>query len=281
MLAQAAGFRTLVVPFGSWRSLEPELRRVMRGHARNFVERMGFRGRESYLAVLLPVRENGAESYPQSLALAIESEPSRENEASWANLLGHELFHFWNGWLLRGAEYRSSQWFQEGFTEYAANLSTAATGVLSKDGLREKLAGHVANYRRLKTSLEDYGTTKGPPLYSAGALVAFTWDVMIRDATDGERGLGDFLRALSRRLGGGERAWDREDLIAALGDTAEHDWRSYLDRHVRGAAPLPLAEAFALAGLRLREEAGGVSLEQDPAASARARRTWRRLASGM
>jgi len=34
---------------------------------------------------------------------------------------------------------------------------------------------------------EDIGTKKGPPLYSAGALVAFSWDVKIRVASSGGR----------------------------------------------------------------------------------------------
>ncbi len=280
-IVQADGFRLIVVALGSWRPLESELRRVARAHARRFVRLMGFKGRETYVAILLPLRERGAESYRQSMALTFDEEPTRANEASWANLIGHEIFHYWNGWRLRGADYPQSQWFQEGFTEYVANVSTVAAGLMTPTEFRDKLATHVVNYRRLATSLESPGNKKGPPLYSAGALVALNWDVAIRQSTGGARGLGDFLRSVWRRSAEGNATYGRQELLWALEGVSDRDWASFYDTHIRGTAPMPLEMTFADIGLRLTEpNPGQALLVADPMASAEAQRRWQLLVRG-
>ncbi|HEY6137538.1 MAG TPA: hypothetical protein VI670_07215 [Thermoanaerobaculia bacterium] len=228
----AGRFRLTVCAMGHWRAQRAEVRRRLAPAVARFVRMFGFRERANYLVVLLPQREHGGESFHDSFALTVD-DPA--DAPAWANLIAHEVFHFWNGWRLRGADYASSQWFQEGFTEYEANRAT---------GL-DKLAKHVENYRRLAQSLED-GTRKGPPLYSAGALVAFAWDVMIRDATGGKRTLDDFWRALWLRTDGGRRPWTWPDLRAALDRTAPRDWEAFYRAHIHGREPLPLGEIFAV-----------------------------------
>jgi predicted metalloprotease with PDZ domain len=275
----AAGrFRLLVVPMGHWQAVRPEIRQALGALVQRFVRLMEFTERGNYLVVLLPVVEHGGESFRSSFALTVEAPPSRENRSAWGNTIGHEIFHFWNGWRLRGADYASSQWFQEGFTEYVANASMAGTGLLSPDELRRKLADHIGKYRKLTTPLEAPGTYKGPPLYSGGALVAFSWDVMIRDATHGRSDLGDFLRALWVRTDQGKRAYEWSDLRAALDATAPRDWEAFFQTYIRGTQPLPLGEILPLAGLHLAQAEDGAPLvELDPEAPAPAKSIWQAL----
>jgi predicted metalloprotease with PDZ domain len=129
--------------------------------------------------------------------------------------------------------------------------------------------------------MEGGGTRKGPPLYSSGALVAFSWDVLIRDASHGKRDLGDFLRALWRQTEGGRRPYEWHDIQVALNAMAPRDWDAFYRAHIRGTEPLPLNEILALAGLRLAQaEDGSPLVELDPAAPASARSLWQALATG-
>jgi len=278
---RVAGFELTVVPMGYWRPIEPAVRAMLRAHLRRFVTLMRFDDRDRYLVVLLPAPDRGAESYRQSFAATVPDAPTLANRPYWGNLLGHELFHYWNGWRLRGGTYAPSQWFQEGFTEYVANVSMAASGVVPDDWFLGKLSGHVDNVRRLATPLEMPGDRKGPPLYSAGALVAFSWDVMIRDATGGRKNLGDFLRALWRRCDGGALPYDWGDIAAALAATAPGDWQAFHAAHVAGTAPLPPPGVLARAGLRLSDDGGDAAhLAIDPSAEAMDRRRLRDIARG-
>lgn len=276
----AGGFRLLVTAMGHWQEARPDVRGVLGRVIRQFVKIMEYDEQESYSVVLLPILDRGGEAFRHSFAMSLDVPPSGADSTDWGNTIAHEIFHYWNGSRLRGSDYATSQWFQEGFTEYVANVSLATAGLIDPDGFRKKLSDHVANYRRLATTLEGGGSRKGPPLYSGGALVAFSWDVMIRDATGGKRSLGDFLRELWRRTDRGRRPWEWSDLQAALEATAPLDWQSFHAAHIRGDKPLPLAEVFAKAGLRLAQaEDGSPHVEPDPAASAAAVTLWEGLAA--
>lgn len=277
-LMSAGGFDLQVVAFGHWRPARAEVRRVLGATLRRVVEWMGFAGRADYLVVLLPQPETGGEAFRASFALNSEPPPSGSNRGRWGNTIIHEVLHFWNGWRLRGADYAASQWFQEGVTEYLANLALVATGTITPREFEAKLAAHSAHAARLATPLEAPGTRKGPPLYSKGALVALHWDVTLRERTGGARGLAAVLRALLERTGGGSRPYEWADIEAALGAVADGDWSDFHRRHIHGTEPLPLAAALSRIGLVLTRDPGGEPrVVEDPAAPAAARALRRTL----
>ena len=129
------------------------------------------------------------------------------------------------------------------------------------------------NAAKLTTTLENIGTHKGPPLYSAGALVAFAWDVAIRRASGGRKDIGAFFRNLMLVTGDGARPYAWADIRAALEATAPGDWEGFHQRHVKGSEPLPTVAALAGAGLRL--EGGPVVV--DAAASPESAAVWRQM----
>src|SRR5262245_9494658 len=247
----AGSFRLLVTPMGPWKAARGEVRRVVGAVIPRLVGLVNDDRPANYLVVLLPIVESGGESYRHSFALTTDDKPSRANSAKWGNLIAHEVFHLWNGWRLVGQDYPSSQWFQEGFTEYAANVSMVAAKLISPEEFLRVLSDHVASSRTLTVSLEAGGSHKGPPLYSAGALVAFSWDALIRQATGGRSSLWTFVSLLDERTGRGERPYTWKDIEAALDATAPLDAASYGRRHIQGSEPLPLAPALAGLGLKL------------------------------
>lgn len=273
----AAGFRLQVTAMGHWRPLRPMIRRALQAIIAREVAFMGYQQRESYNVILVPMSDTGGEAYRQSFVYAF-TDPTPANRTVWLNTMAHEIFHYWNYARLQGADYASTQWFQEGFTEYVANLTMVGSGLVAPQIFLDKLATHVANARKLTTTLEAIGTHKGPPLYSAGALVAFSFDVMIRRASNSRRNLGDFFRNLWRYTGAGARKYAWADIEAALRGTADADWQDFYARHIRAHDPLPLAAIFAEAGLKLRARADGTPLVTfDPAAKPTAKAVWASL----
>lgn len=268
-------FRLHVVAMGPWQSSRAEVRRVLEPVVRRFVAVMGVAHPVDYLVVLLPQADSGGESYRSSFALTVETPPSAATRTAWGKVIAHEIFHLWNGWQLHGEDYASTQWFQEGFTEYAAMSAMVRTGLMSPEEFLDQLSTHLQNYRRLTTTLEAIGGRKGPPLYGGGALTAFAWDVMIREATSGRRSLADFWGEFLRETQGGERAYAWPDVRAALTRVAPLDWEGYYQSHVRGAVPVPFETVLPSAGLRLQRAASGVErFASDSAAAPGARRLW-------
>ncbi len=280
--AVAGRFDVAIVAIGPWRAVRDDARRLLAPVARWYLRALPVDGDQAYLMVLLPQREHGGESFRNSFAMNLEEVPSRANIERWGNTLAHELFHYWNGWRLRGADYAATQWFQEGFTEYMANKAMLATGAAGRDGFARLLARHAADARKLATPLDAPGTHKGPPLYGAGALVAFSWDVAIREASGGRRDLRDVFAALWKSTGHGAGTYDWDAIRAALAATAPGDWDGFHARAIAGREPVPFDAALHVLGLRLVEPADAsatLRVEPDPDASSAAREAWSRFAA--
>ncbi|MBX7222102.1 MAG: hypothetical protein K1Y36_19275 [Blastocatellia bacterium] len=274
----SGGFSLQIACMGHWQPVRREVRQVLGSAMRHLVSLMKFTGRQQYLVVLLPMLDGGGEAFRHSFALTVEKAPTLADSSAWGNIIAHEIFHYWNGWRLRGKDYGSSQWFQEGFTEYVANNTMMAGGFLTPEEFRKKLARHVQNYHKLTTSMVAGGTRKGPPLYSGGALVAFLWDVKIREATQGQKNLGDFLRVLWKQTGQGREPYEWNDIKTALSVVAADDWETFFQQYIQGTTPLPLATGFASVGLRLEKASDdSFSLTADPGASPAAKKLWRTL----
>ncbi|MBX7249437.1 MAG: hypothetical protein K1X35_10395 [Caulobacteraceae bacterium] len=269
--AAASGFSVELVPMGRWRAIARSLGDDMERIVRFQTGLMRWRRPERYLVLLTPVSDRGGESYRQSLAFQ-NPDPRPETAGDWANTLAHELFHYWNYGKLKGADYASTQWFQEGFTEYVANLTLLSGGVTPPGVFLDRLGRHFDNAAKLTTTLENIGTHKGPPLYSAGALVALYWDATIRQAGTGD--IGTFFRNLMTVTGGGARPYAWPDIRRALEATAAHDWEGFYRRRIRGTDPLRPADVLAVAGLTISD--GRVA--PDAAAPDAARAVWRSMA---
>lgn len=276
-----AGFRVAITAMGHCRPMRAEIANVIRRVIPQFVRMFPTAGSENYSVVLLPIDDSGAESYRGSFAYNLPEAPSIKNRSVWSTTIAHEIFHYWNGWRLRGTDYASTQWFQEGFTVYAADIAMTASGLSTREDLRRRLSEHLANYRRLSTPLAAPGNRKGPPLYSGGALVAFCWDVLIRSKTSGKRGLPSVFNALWRHTNGGSKTYEWNDIRAVLGSTAHYEWEDFYQRYIRSQERLPLESVLSRVGLNIiRQADGSESVETDPNANADAKALWTAVARG-
>jgi predicted metalloprotease with PDZ domain len=213
--------------------------------------------------------------------MTVAGMPTPGNRHEWGSVLGHEIFHYWNGWRLRGADYAATQWFQEGFTEYVAVKAMLDSGLMTPGQFLANLSAKVNAARSLQTPLDAPGTHKGPPLYGAGALVALSWDLEIRERSAGRKRLDHFLRALWDRTRQGRLAYGAPEILASLEETSPGDWPAFYQRHVAAREPLPLAATLARLGLRIVDDADGTAtVESDPAASAAARARWLDFSDG-
>jgi predicted metalloprotease with PDZ domain len=87
-------------------------------------------------------------------------------------------------------------------------------------------------------------------IYNKGMLVAFLYDLQLRQKTDGKRSLVDVYRALFRRHRGTEaRADGNSAVIAALNEPA--DMREFTRSYIETASPIELGAMIAPFGLRV------------------------------
>ncbi|HJZ88480.1 MAG TPA: M61 family peptidase [Polyangia bacterium] len=189
-----------------------------------------------------------------------------------AGLLPHEFVHSWNGKYRRPAglvtpDYQTPMrdellWVYEGLTNYLGWVLTGRSGLRPADLHREELATvaadmeHVAG-RRWRPLADT--TASAPFLYNAphewaswrrgvdfypeGVLIWLEADAIIRKQTQGRRSLDDFCKKFHGGASGppAVKPYTLDDVLAALGEVAPYDWRSFVAARVSTAgtrAPL-------------------------------------------
>ncbi|KHL24906.1 peptidase M61 [Croceibacterium mercuriale] len=198
------------------------------------------------------------------------------------NVIAHELVHSWNGKYRRPAglwtpDYREPMrdnllWMYEGQTQFWGLVLAARSGIQPKDVVLGAMATSAGYYSkqpgRAWRSVED--TTMDPIInsrrsrpytslhrdedyYNEGALMWLEADGIIRNGTNGAKGLDDFAKIFFAAQEGdyGQRTYDFDEIADTLNQVFPHDWRAFLTLNMRTAGlPAPV-EGIEAAGYRL------------------------------
>jgi predicted metalloprotease with PDZ domain len=200
----------------------------------------------------------------------------------------HEFFHTWNLLAIKPVEYReidyrtqppvASLWFSEGLTMFYADLVQRRAGIPPHDSTRtahlERLIGsYLANPAYARFSAESisrvaYNAEPGElgdysgSTHLQGELIGAMLDLIIRDATHGQRSMDDVMRLLfsrvervppppSRRIPSSYRV-DGRTIEQAVESVCGCDVTPFFDAHVRGARAIDFDRYLALAGLKIQ-----------------------------
>ncbi len=205
------------------------------------------------------------------------------DELAWSrNVIPHEFVHSWNGKYRRPEglwtpDYREPMrgqllWLYEGQTQFWGWILAARSGVQPKDVVLGAIANNAGFYsmqagrgwRSVEDTTADPITNARRPLphasmsrsedyYSEGLMVWLEADQIIRQGTDGRRGLDDFAR---RFFGAGEgdlgqRTYSFDDVVAELDAVYPYDWAAFLTTRLREPAQPPPLAGVELGGYRL------------------------------
>ena len=187
------------------------------------------------------------------------------------NLLPHEFTHSWNGKFRRPADlwtpdYKTPMrgsllWVYEGQTQFWGHVLEARSGMTSKqdklDTLASIAAALVNRPAREWRSLDD--TTNDPVIsarrpkgwlsyqrsedyYNEGLLIWTEADAIIRQGTNGAKGMDDFAQRFFGINDGdwGQVTYTFDDIVSTLNAVMPYDWRGFLTDRLteKTAAPL-------------------------------------------
>jgi predicted metalloprotease with PDZ domain len=181
-----------------------------------------------------------------------------------ADLLSHEFTHSWNGkyrrpYNLYQADFATMQqgsllWVYEGMTQYLGNVLAARSGLKSQAAYRELLAASAAqmDYKsgRIWRPTEDTAIAasilrgddpdwsnwrRGQDYYQEGELFWLDADTKIRELTNDQKSLTDFLHIFLGK--GGDTGplivtYNRTELIADLSQVVKYDWAGFLSDRI-------------------------------------------------
>lgn len=206
-----------------------------------------------------------------SAALAASRDTNGIPSAS-AMTLAHAFFHAWNTMRIHSVEYQgpvfrttplSGLWFSEGFTVFYADLLVRRAGLTPDtpnriEHLQELIADYLGRPVNAICSVEKSSFAAGtsrlgdrqPDIWTQGELIAAMLDLVIRDATDGQRSLDDLMRAMLA-FSSAKKGFTTGDVERLTGEICGCNVKSFFDSFVRAKRPPDLDRCLALAGLKM------------------------------
>jgi predicted metalloprotease with PDZ domain len=189
---------------------------------------------------------------------------TQQSQLGDSDLLAHEFTHSWNGKYRRPfnlyqddfskMQQGSLLWVYEGMTEYLGNVLAARSGLKSQVAYRDVLAASAANldYKsgRIWRPTEDTAIAasilrsdgpawsnwrRGQDYYMEGELFWLDADTKIRELTNDQKSLTDFLHIF---LGKGGNTgplivtYNRDELVSDLNQVVKFDWASFIHERI-------------------------------------------------
>lgn len=244
---------------GNWSFSDSAIRKVVLQIVKEYTRVLGHSPPEGVALLLVPLDAVGperwaAETRGQNVVLLMGRQAtSRALLARLKVVLAHELFHLWipNSLALEG----DYDWFFEGFTVYQALLTGLRLHYITFDDFLETLSRVYGSYRssteRDKLSLLDASerrwTAASSLVYDKGALVAFIYDLMLRQSARRET-LSDIYPEVLQ-AGRGNRQDANELLIKLLNQ--REGMERFSEQFVQSTAEIDLTSVLAPFGLEI------------------------------
>ncbi|MGB7218889.1 MAG: hypothetical protein WBD07_08775 [Vicinamibacterales bacterium] len=256
-------------------------------------------GHYTFLADYLPYANSDGMEHRNSTVMTSAGSIGR-SRAELLDTVAHEFFHAWNVERIRprdlepfdldGANTSGALWLAEGFTQYYGPLVLHRAGLGDTRSTAGRLADLVeavsVNPGRLIRSAEEMSrmapfTDGGQPVdrtnwsisvtsyYPLGGAIALALDLTLRERSNGQVSLDDFMRAMWRRFGkpGGAREGyvdrpysmaDAEATLAEVGGDPAFA-RDFFARYIQGYDVADYARLLGRAGFVLRSVRTGAA----------------------
>lgn len=255
------------------KSLLPDLEKMMRAQ-KAFLGSINSNKKYSVLLYLSDMQKNDAkgfgalEHHTSTTVVFPEMMPKDMLGKQLIDVVSHEFFHIVTPLSIHSKEiqffdYNNPKmskhlWMYEGVTEYFANLFQINQGLITEDEFYDRMNGKIDNASRMNDKMsftemsanvlvEPY-KTQYLNVYEKGALIGMCIDIIIREKSNGERGILDLMKKLSQEYGV-EKPFDDEELFPKIVSLTYPEVGDFLNKYVAGTTPIPYDEYFAKMGI--------------------------------
>lgn len=201
------------------------------------------------------------EAYGSSYVIVNPDVPVNQNRLVWSTMMGHEIFHYWLGKLLKAEDYATSQWFSEGFTEYFATRSAIKNKIISPALFQSLMQHRLLLYNKFRfrfgtpyenISLIEAGARKSnynAAVYDGGYTVALCLDIILTTNSNGKVSLNDFLLAMYDNIGKKTKPYTTADILFYLEQTGGKEAIDFYKKYVEGKDMIPVNKYLTKIGL--------------------------------
>jgi predicted metalloprotease with PDZ domain len=208
------------------------------------------------------------EHHTSTVVVLPESLPNERMEQAMVDVVSHEFFHIVTPLSVHSKEIqyfdfndpKMSQhlWMYEGTTEYFANLFQIQQGLISTSEFYERIMNKVNNAKAYDDEMSFTEMSKHilePPyeenyfnVYEKGALINMALDILLREKSNGEKGVLWLLKELSKKYGK-DKPFNDDDLIPEIVAMTYPEVDVFFREHVIGEKPIDYTKYWAKVGL--------------------------------
>ena len=211
----------------------------------------------------------GALEHPTATTVVFpEMLPQDELAKMMKDVVSHEFFHILTPLTIHSQEIQNFDynapkmsehlWMYEGVTEYFANLFQINQGLIDEEEFYTRMAEKIQNASTLndtmpfttmsKNVLVEPYKTQYVNVYEKGALIGMCLDIIIRENSNGKKGILDLMHKLSNEYGV-SKAFNDEELFAKITQLTYPEVGEFLKTYVSGSIPIPYETYFAKVGV--------------------------------
>lgn len=244
-------------------SITPEMKTIMTAQ-KNFLGKVNATKKYTVILYLSSMAKDdahgfGALEHPTATTVVLpESMPKDKLVESMKDVVSHEFFHIVTPLTVHSKEiqffdYNAPKmsehlWMYEGVTEYFANLFQINQGLINENEFYTRIADKIEEAKGLndtmsftvmsKNVLEQPYKDQYLNVYQKGALIGMCIDIIIREKSNGERGILDLMHKLSNEYGV-ERPFNDSELFAKITQLTYPEVGEFLNKYVAGTTPIP------------------------------------------
>jgi predicted metalloprotease with PDZ domain len=211
----------------------------------------------------------GALEHPTATTVVFpEMMPTEALNEQLKDVVSHEFFHIVTPLTIHSQEIQNFDyndpkmsehlWMYEGVTEYFANLFQINQGLIEESEFYTRIAGKIENSKKLNDTMPFTTMSKNVfvepykeqylNVYEKGALIGMCLDIIIRDNSNGKRGILDLMQKLSNQYGI-SKAFNDEELFAKITQLTYPEVGDFLKTYVAGPTPIPYDSYLARVGV--------------------------------
>jgi predicted metalloprotease with PDZ domain len=262
-------------PNGNYKAkdISPAMETMMRAQ-KKFLGSINSTKKYAVLIYLSDVKQQdargfGALEHPTSTTVVMpEILPADQMSESLRDVVSHEFFHIVTPLGVHSKEIQyfdfgnpkmsKHLWMYEGVTEYFANLFQVNQGLISEDDFYTRMSEKISKASTLNDTmpftkmsvnvLEQPYKDQYINVYEKGALIGMCLDIIIRENSNGKRGILDLMQKLTNEYGE-NKPFNDDELFDKIAQFTYPEVKTFLETYVAGPTPIPYDTYFTKVGL--------------------------------
>ncbi|MGL5111992.1 MAG: peptidase M61 [Flavobacterium sp.] len=254
-------------------SITPEMKKMMIAQ-KNFLGKINANKKYTVLLYLSSMKPDdakgfGALEHPTSTTVVMpETIPLAMLQEQMKDVVSHEFFHIVTPLTIHSKEIQyfdfnnpkmsEHLWLYEGVTEYFANLFQINQGLITEEEFYNRIAEKIEQANGMNDTmpfttmsanvLQEPYKTQYLNVYQKGALIGMCIDLIIREKSEGKRGILDLMQKLAAEYGV-TKAFDDKELFDKIVSLTYPEVGDFLNTYVAGPTPIPYSNFLAKVGV--------------------------------